>query len=814
MLMEIIKPIEKKITIDNRKKVIKNFWVKQQGNDLIKGNPFLSHSQLVKTIRAITRKCIYIQTNKELDYESIEVLNSLWARGINIYLLTNKLYSSYKNTIVGKVLIRYSSDIVGDLILIDSNTNISKGLISDSSDFTERKKYFSLNSMQMEECIEMFIYKFWKKADFECINEKTFNSPIETQESPFDIFPKLNTRNIISDDYLSGNIITKLGQYISSAKNNITLVANNVNITDVLLAQITKKNEKIKVEIITNIKKGLQEIAPLFYPIEDYDIYGFDGELYPLIILDNSIAIIFTNEIKDDSVVNSFCIINNDMVLLDKIIDYKNGLIFNEKTYRYKSKTILNEIKEENIITDIDNISLSTCIISEVDEIKGEPEIVNSLLDLYNKESKREFVCDNKYAKVINYSYYLIPKYRDKKLNKDKLYDNWKVSYLSIQNYSKELLKEISLIVKENSKIFDSIRLIFSNNKVDSKEAIRNLNYVIAEIPNSNYSIEELKKFDNILKNAYNDYIKLNSNILEMKDYKEQLEVWENSKQEILGNIDEADNKLFLKEEEIKEVENSLVNTTIVKLEEDIINKEIEIEETMKNITNESDVLKFYFEKNNILQSFNETMDTTTLKERKDIDNFIEKFKDVVNSIFSDNDYFDNNYKSKLTNAKNPAILTTFMKNIIIVDLTEFIDRDLSEFDKIGLDIFNNLKEELNGLYKHVRKEKKKQNYNELNKKLLNLKKELSNLESRKNKLSTQLKKMGENFDYKESKKNADVIKIKKFDIKVINEELPKVGVLYSNKSIRQLAIKYWEELTLGIQEAERLNAALVCEAY
>lgn len=810
--MEIIKPIKNKITIDNRKKVIKNFWVNQEENNLIDSNPFMYHSKLIKTIRVITRKCIYIQTNKELDYEFIEALNSLWSRGINIYLLTNKLYSSYKNTIAGKVLIRYSSDIVGDLILIDSNTNISRGLISDSSDFHDEKKYLSLNSKQIEECFEMFIYKFWKKTDFECINEETFNSPIETQEAPFDIIPKLNTESIISDDYLSENIITKLGQYISNVKKNITLITNNVDITDILFTQIADKNENVRVEIITNIKKGLQEIAPLFYPIEDYDIYGVDDQLYPMIILDNSIAIVFTNEIKDDSLLNSFCIINDERVLLDKIIGYKNGLIFNEKTYRYKDEAILNEINEKSIITDINNINLSTCIISEVDEIKGEPEICDSLIDLYNNESKRKFVCDNKYAKVINYSYYLMPKYRDEKLNRDKLYDNWKMSYLNIKEYSEELLNEVEIIAKENSNLFDNIRLIFSNNKVDSKETIRGLNYIIEETSNNNYSIEELNKFDNILKNAYSDYIKLNANVLEMNDYKEQLEKWENSKKEIQYKIDEVNNKLSSKEKEIREVENSLVNDIIVKLEENIINKNIEIDETMNNIINESDVLKFYFEKNSILESFNETMKKSKLKKKKDIDNIIVKFKEVVNSIFNDSNYFDNNYKAKFTNSQKSAFITMQIKNIISIDLNEFINKNLTETDKIALDILNNLKDELNSLNEQLKEEKKKQDSNGLNKKVLNLNKDVNDLKTEKNKLIIQLEKLGENFEYKTSKKNANVLNVKKFDIKIINEELPKVGVLYSNKNIRQLAIKYWEELELGIEEAERLNAELVCE--
>lgn len=810
--MEVIKPIRKNIIIDNSEKLVKEFWIKQSGKDIKDIDLFLTHSQIRETIKLIVRRTIYIQTNKELDYEFIELLDYLWSKGINIYLLTNKLYTSYKDTIVGKVLIRYSDNIIGDLILIDGNTTQSKGWISEESEFYKDKKYFQLSNSQLSECFEMFVYKFWKKTDFECIDEQTFISPIETKEAPFDIFPKLNSKNIISDDYLDENIINKLELYINTATTNITIITNNVNITDTILQKVAEREDSIKVEIIANIARGLQETVSLFYPIEDYDIYATNSKVYPMLILDNSVAVIFTNEVKGKSLLNSFCLINNDIDSLDKIIKYKNGLIFNENTYRYLHEMPLKEITSSSIINDINNINESTREISNFYEIEEENEECESLIDLYNGITKKKITSNNGYAKKIKYSYDLVPKYRNEAWKEDKIYDIWKNTYDNLLKYAEQLAKEIEMVLEENSGLISNIISFFNNDRINSKKTIRELEKIIIEVSKRNYSIDKLQSFDNSLKSIYDEYLKLNYDILEMKEYKEQSEKWKLKKLELEDNIRKLDYSINLKREEIKVKKDSLLNKKLIELEENIIIKKRETQEMKGNMINESETLREYFKKIDLVNSIGELLQVTKLKRKKDSDNIIERTKEIVNSIFNDDNYFGNFYEKRVSNAKNSASLISLIKGTILLEVNDFIIKDLSQVDKIALETLENLKNEIDILNERIEEEKKHINLGEINKKIALLQKEISSLEKQRSTVNVQLQQLGKEFEYKPSNKEIKSLKIKRFELKSIGEELPKVGVLYSNKGVKQLAIKYWDYLDLGISEAKRLNAELVCE--
>lgn len=813
MLMEIIKPIKRKITIDNGERIVRDFWIRQKGNNnKYNENLFLVNSQVIELVKLITRKTIYIQTNRELDYNFIECLNHLWTKDVNIYIITNKLYNSYKDTIVGKALIRFSDNIKGDLILIDANTTIARGLISNDAEFNNEKKYFNLSTEQVKECYEMFMYKFWKKTDFECIDEQTFISPVETQEAPFDIFPKINSKSIILDDYVNGDIIYKLDKLIIKADKSITLIINNIDIANILIEKIAEKRDGVRVEIITKIQRNLQEVSPLFYPVEDYSIYASENELFPMIIFDNSLAILFTEEIKNETLLNSFCIVKEDIEDIEKIIRYKNNLISNDKTYYYSNEDKLKNITSESIITDITKLSSSVSIINEIEEIKGEPEICKSLIDLYNKVSEREININNKYSKIINYSYDLTPKYRDSSLNKDKLYDTWRDTYSNMEVYSKDLVAEIELIINENSSILSNVISLFNSKRVNTKQTLKLLKDTIIEISNREYSIAKLKEFDTILKKSYDDYVKLNYNIEEMKDYKEQKKNWEEKKSNLDNDLKLLNNNILSKEKEINELENSLLNTTVDQLEEEILSKEIELIEIKDNLVIENKSLKLYFEEVEIIDSFLKFINTTKMKKKKEIDKAINKTKETVNNIFKDEKHFDNVYKNRINNAKNPAALATLIKNVILTELNEFIVKDLSEVEYIGLETLECLKKEINELNKKLIEEKEKNNSKDINKKISNSKNELNNIINQKDKILSQLMKIGENFEYMNSDKEKKTLKLKQHNFDVINDELPKVGILYSNKKIKQVAIKYWNDLDLAIIEAERFNAEVVCE--
>ena len=96
--------------------------------------------------------------------------------------------------------------------------------------------------------------------------------------------------------------------------------------------------------------------------------------------------------------------------------------------------------------------------------------------------------------------------------------------------------------------------------------------------------------------------------------------------------------------------------------------------------------------------------------------------------------------------------------------------------------------------------------------------KEIKNLENQVNFKQKEIEKIGSentgggsslevfNRGNKNSQKNSEIEK--KFEIQNL-PQLPKVGKLWQSNGKSYLAIDYWEDYELGVQESERLKAEL-----
>jgi hypothetical protein len=133
---------------------------------------------------------------------------------------------------------------------------------------------------------------------------------------------------------------------------------------------------------------------------------------------------------------------------------------------------------------------------------------------------------------------------------------------------------------------------------------------------------------------------------------------------------------------------------------------------------------------------------------------------------------------------------------------SEFIDR-WEELDKSKSDMLNQqleLKGRKSGHNEHL-----KQEVEVVEKELHKLENDLR-LEERK------LEKLGDEFVFSAKEQETQLPFPINPSFNLPTERLPKVGILYRNGKLRQLAIKDKIELDAGEKEAERLNALLVLE--
>ena len=810
--MNLIKPVNIKKYTYNDNNIIEDFWEVQEYSSTIRPGFTLGIKldALVQRIETLAKSTLCIQSDKELNPKILNLINELYKKGINIYLITNQIYPSYKHTIVGKVLIRYSNNISGDLIIVDPYNIYSEVYVSDNLNMNEEKAFYRLCDTNKKELYELFCWRFWKNTDYEVYDIDSLDSNIEVGEVPFDLFPNTDTKYVLHNEHIINNINDSIIKYIDNSKYEITVMAKSINLDSEILNKLIDKKYSCKINIIFKYDLCFEKI------VRNLDLDGInlyvtkDNMFMDAIICDNLECIISSSNIYNKKI-NSHAIIIKNKEDVENICIYRDNLINNENTYLYRKSKQLKDIQSKYILDRLDSENnIERSIEKEIDE---GVEIVDKLRNLKDGIISKKLTNKYPYANKIIHNINLIPKYRNKNISFDKIYEDWENEYTNLLNYLSNIYVNLRKFESDNKLFKQFITRIFSKQKeynVDINEILENISKLQFNINNRVYNNREYESYKIMIKDIYDEYIKLSNNIEKVKVINKQEEEWNHKKEEKQANIYNLNKKIEKIDNDILEIQGrfneELYNSVNIKIER--FNKEIEnISKQTNPIALNEDTFrnraKKMSDRINILKP--------KFKKNKDIDPIVKEISNILDEMHYSN-YFDNNIKNHLSiNSGNIVNIKKELKRLIDEEVIGYINNSISDKDKENLSLIREIKANINVMmaeYKDINKEKEK-----INKEITKLNTEKNNILKLLIKEDEELKELGDNF-----KPNLEGVKLKKISTEMYKfkelEELPKVGKLYSDKkgNNRELAIYNWEDLDIGEAEAIRLNANLVCE--
>jgi hypothetical protein len=215
-----------------------------------------THSRIITALQE-AKETVFIQSNLISDSKILETLLSLEQSGVRIYILLNELQLSEKfvSALRGKAIFRIGVNLLGSIILIDSNSSEPKGFVY--SDSLEEKSLklglypcLRLELEQIPDISYLFSHYFWNEAKQEIISG---SAPISVSESPFgevpltkDYHSKSGIENILSNTINSKLSLNSLREDFwkksASLKGNKLLLTHEFFDFDIL-KQVSMQNE-------------------------------------------------------------------------------------------------------------------------------------------------------------------------------------------------------------------------------------------------------------------------------------------------------------------------------------------------------------------------------------------------------------------------------------------------------------------------------------------------------------------------------------------------------------------------------------------
>lgn len=836
--------------------VLENFWEQQNEEMMDEQKPEAAYRNIIDSLE-FARQNVCIIADSELPDKMLIHISCLYAKGVRVYLISNDIYDSYKDTIVGKCLIRYSNRVKGTMVLIDPiSSEDASAYIGNERLLKNEDKWalcIRLVKDQVKEAYHYFCWNFWRMTDYEVVTCNDIENHKKVGEAPFDLLPLLEPEIVFYNDINRGILTKKLISVIEEAKESIVISAELIDTdTDVFKSLKKKIDNDINCTIIAKLdvrNKGF------FNEISNYDnvtLYGFSVNLAQYLFSDNIHGIAFTASLTKSNLENgkenSLCF---GVKLDDRLDDLKN--IFKQSTstkevWKYQKKKALSQITGKRIIREItEEISTSNAeLIHEYQEINIGKITANSLRELYNKIFTGK--CSHEgLVKKVKYKYTLEPKLRSSDFKISELYEKWKNEKQRLVDYVSDLKSTAENITKEKSSLFqqfsDTLKRFMQGKMVKIEWIVNNINN-LDTIKSESFNKELYLNLSKVANEIYGLIFKHKEEIdLAIdRDIKEQ--EWLKEKTKLENEV----SQLTKETENLKvALAKSLEDTK--KEKERMSSKLIELEKTCTKIDNEINALcsenkclEEIFAKQKRFDKLLELIDVTIkevaqTKKNKNQAKKVEKAKLLIKKevcdIMNNEQYYDTKMldMEKTYGKKNEDILKN-MKQYIEKNLLEDMMQTLYENEKEPLEKLESKKNESKDSKNKLELLKKDKNTLESKseKDLESIQKKIDSKEAELSIKQEALKKMGNEFKYESNSKCGDkeleaVMKKGKKDIQKISnnkfkaftadipsEDLPQVGTLYQQGKKRELAITYWQELEIGESEASRLKAELVCE--
>jgi len=608
--MNKIEPIKSDCPIDYSDKIINNLWeeciIEERACSDMKNVDFVS-----ELLDNIENGVVCVQSESVISSNIIEKLYDCTKRKNRIYLLSNNKEDILEN-LAGSCLIRYGINNIGSIILVNPNTDNSKGCLlatplAESDVEDDNNLLLKLNSQQINKLFRFFCNNFWNKAEYEIIDD--FEKPSPAGDPPLDFLPPLE--DYCNSDYLKKEIETN----IQSAKMiSIPEISDNSFIL----------SDKISgAEIITGLSGNdtdfLNKLAA------GNDIYSVSNNKH------NPCHYILTDE--TGWLIPKSRISNNDNLFglrLDenqyKFVNEKYEFYKNKINYKYSIKKTRNELRCKKII--LQNQMNNLIEIKEKNIVDyGIIPCSKFLKETEFKEVEPEF-SDDGVSCLIQNEWEVVPFYTPEGSRKDDLYRKWESADDGFSNKLKRMNEAIVDVENEKKSFSDIIRDRLKRFFLSKDQTFKELKNETSEMEDINISNLDKTKRNDYIKKINNLIYQINNSISEIaveKDKTEKLIKWENRKEKLLKQLGEKNDNLGKVELQIIDLEKYLKNNAKdINDKEDIEIKKNRDKDDLKKKRKEKS--KLISEKNNLEQDLENIGDSFNYKKEikgSDLDNII-----------------------------------------------------------------------------------------------------------------------------------------------------------------------------------------------
>jgi len=585
--------------IDYGDDVYDNVWEKQEISDSL-NDPVLrlkSFQEIIEPILSI-KEMICIITDDITSNELVNELITLSKKGIRIYLICKEPAEESKkffSKLVGKILIRTSKVITGNILLLDPHLEKSQGYITNSPLFNFKQyndKFFKifLNSNQIQEAFNFFKTFFWHYTDFEILNEQDLNIFRRIESSKFPN-KSLKCTQFLVDYENKCELKDKIIEMINQTNESIEIISENFIFPPEIYSLLSKKLKNIEGEF--TISHELFEFFKNKMPKIDLNkikIYGSTFIYHNFLIFSNNnerSAIILLNafQLNKKSFQIGIKLDKEQLSFLEEFLSY----IKKKREFRFFNEKKLKDIQNDILIEEKNKFETKK-IETSIDKNIGEIESKNFDEFLNKKPNKNFKSYKESYCKKIRYIWTLNPPTLPNLAQKDIIYDKWEKEEKKLNRALEAIKKKIEWIEREINNNDDKslkyfflgkeqrlqeIRLVFSNFVGFSLKGL--------ELKVAKEKADQVKKLFSDVSNEISDIKDEIKKSKEHRKWEKQKEEFQIEKARILEELNKIERKVADCKELLEEKNKKKISKTNKKEFEAIIKKiQDDIDELIK----------------------------------------------------------------------------------------------------------------------------------------------------------------------------------------------------------------------------------------
>ena len=445
-----------------KQKLLINFW---EGTQYAQDYGDINNEYIIRMMEQ-AEKIICIISSEKLPDQILKAIGRLQERNVRIYVLSNRLYKEYIDSIAGRVLIRYSDKISGFMMLIDPNTEFTPvGFIGSSNSLSSSEsitKYIRLNnSKQINEAYRYFCWNFWQEAQYEARTKDEALKLTKAKEAPFDIYPLLDAQYLYYTSKNRDSLNEYLFDLIGKAKRRIVIIANRMYFNNILVELIIEKSKDgIDVELYTKLDEVNERCYAQLATNNSIKLFALEKIGSQIILIDSNQGVLISdsvfNKLENEILYFAIKMSGEDIRECQKIC---TAIRQQGTVYRYYAQRKLEDIEG--------NFILNGATDKKEDDLNKVKKFVecnlgdircNDLRSLKEGAYKIDYNNIQGYPKLVHYTYRLVPTYRNKDAKISSLYKAWQDEREKLERFIIQLEEAINTRKNENKTILDKLQ--------------------------------------------------------------------------------------------------------------------------------------------------------------------------------------------------------------------------------------------------------------------------------------------------------------------------------------------------------------------